>query len=128
MSSKVFSEASNSSDDMMSGLGADEMDAVGTRIAPHGVECTFGCGTCGWQSKLVIEWPEVLGIVHGQRVHGVQALAQGVSVLAPCRKCGGQQPMFMTWDEIRHICANGIKQNAIGRDQVPPQLLFGTGI
>jgi len=128
MSIKVFSDSVNSSDDMMSGLGADQMDDVSTRIAPHGVECVFGCNNCGWQSKMVVEWPEILGVVHGQKVHGIQPLQQGVSVLSPCRKCGGQQPMFLSWDEIRHICAAGIKQNILGRNQVPPQLLFGTGV
>lgn len=128
MSNKVFSEFANSPDDMMSGLGADELDDVGTRIASHGVECTFGCQNCGWQSKMVVEWPEILAVVHGQKVHGINPLQKGVAILAPCKKCGNQHPMFMSWDEIRGICADGIRANIIGRHQVPPQLLFGSGL
>jgi hypothetical protein len=128
MSIKVFSEYSDSSEDMMSGLGADEMGDVGTRIASHGVECVFGCQTCGWQSKMILEWPEILAVVYGQKVHGIAPIQQGVSVLSPCRRCAAQQPMFLSWDEIRHICADGVKRNILGRHQVPQQILFGTGV
>ena len=128
MSQKVFSESFDSADDMLSGLGADEMGDVGTRIAPHGIECTYGCQNCGWQSKMIMEWPEMLAVVHGHKVHGVQPLQNGISVISPCRKCGGNQPMFVGWDEIRGICAQGVKSNIIGRHQVPQQLLFGTGV
>ena len=127
MSFKVFSETHDDASDMMSGLGADEMGEVTTRVAPHGVECVFGCLTCGWQSKMILEWPEILAVIYGQKTHGISPLQQGVSVLAPCRKCSGQQPMFLTWDEIRHLCAQGVKANIIGRHQVPQQVLFGTG-
>jgi hypothetical protein len=128
MSIKVFSEMSGNSDDMMSGLGADEMDEVGMRVAPHGVECTFGCQGCGWQSKMLLEWPEILAVVHGHKVHGINPLQKGVAILSPCKKCGAQQAMSMSWNEVREICAAGIKNNIIGRNQVPPQLLFGTGV
>jgi hypothetical protein len=128
MSMKVFSESSDDASDMMSGLGADEMGEVGTRIAQHGLECVFGCQTCGWQSKMILEWPEILGVVYGQKVHGIAPLQQGVSVISPCRRCAAQQPMFLSWDEIRHICANAVKSNILGRHQVPQQILFGTGV
>jgi hypothetical protein len=77
---------------------------------------------------MVLEWPEVLAVVHGHKVHGISPLQQGVSVISPCRKCGAQQPMFLGWDEIRQICASGVKHNILGRHQVPQQLLFGTGV
>lgn len=128
MDNKVFSESSGSSEDVMSGLGADEMDDVGMRVAPHGIECTFGCQNCGRQSKMLLEWPEILAVVQGRKVHGIEPLQRGVSILSPCKACNSQRPMFMGWDEIRNICVIGIKNNIIGRDQVPPQMLFGTGV
>ena len=110
-------------DDVLSGLGADEMDQVGTRVAGHGIECTYGCQTCGWQSKMLIQWPEVIAIVHGHKVAGVQALQQGVSVLAPCPRCNGRQPMFIGWGEIRDMCRDGVKANVLSPHQLPHGIL-----
>jgi hypothetical protein len=115
--SKNWSEARGQYDDIIHGLGGEDIDEVDSRAVRRGVILLSDCNQCGRQWKGIIPWGEVAMFFMGEPVHGTKATRQGIYMMLGCQ-CNKSFPMIIDWDEVRRWVDMGIRSGSIN-----PQIL-----